>query len=75
MLVISSTELRNNMKKYLDLALVETIVIQRGKNETFVLSALERIPEADMARAVTAEELLVKVETDIRDIFRKSTHK
>jgi len=36
MLVISSAELRNNMKKYLDLAKDETVVIQRGRTETFV---------------------------------------
>jgi len=38
MRVISSSELRNNMKKYLDLAMNEKIVIQRGRNETFVLT-------------------------------------
>ena len=37
MLVISSAELRHNMKKYLDRAKEEPIVIQRGKTETFVL--------------------------------------
>ncbi len=39
MLVISSAELRNNMKKYLDIAKSEEVIIQRGKEtETFVLS-------------------------------------
>ena len=39
MVVISSAELRGNMKKYLDIAKKEKVLIQRGKNETFVLMA------------------------------------
>ena len=33
MVVISSAELRGNMKKYLDIAKKEKVLIQRGKNE------------------------------------------
>lgn len=72
MRVISSSELRNNMKKYLDLAGDEKILIQRGRNETFVLIkevCLE--PDEDLSRAVSAEKLLVGVEEDIRKVFRK----
>lgn len=72
MRVISSSELRNNMKKYLDLAGNEKILIQRGRNETFVLTkevCLE--PDEDLSRAVSAEKLLVGVEEDIRKAFRK----
>ena len=36
MVVISSAELRGNMKKYLDIAKKEQVLIQRGKNETFI---------------------------------------
>ena len=39
MVVISSAELRNNMKKYLDLARTQRVVIQRGRDESFVLIA------------------------------------
>lgn len=59
MRVISSSELRNNMKKYLDLAGNEKILIQRGRNETFVLTkevCLE--PDEDLSRAVRAKRLL-----------------
>lgn len=41
MVVISSAELRSNMKKYLDIAKTEQVLIQRGKNEIFVLTALQ----------------------------------
>jgi phd_YefM len=72
MRVISSSELRNNMKKYLDLAIEEKIVIQRGRNETFVLTREEYLePDEDLKRAISGEELLVGVEADIREAFRK----
>lgn len=72
MRVISSSELRNNMKKYLDLAIEEKIVIQRGRNETFVLTREEYLePDEDLRRAISAEELLVGIETDIRKGYRK----
>ena len=45
MIVISPSELRGNLKKYLDLAEKERIVIQRGKTETFELRKRKRISE------------------------------
>lgn len=72
MRVISSSELRNNMEKYLDLAVEEKIVIQRGKNETFVLTREDYLePDEDLRRAISAEELLVGIEADIRVAYRK----
>lgn len=60
MRTISPSELRNNMEKYLDLAVKEKIVIQRGGNETFVLTREQYLePDDDLRRAITAEELLV----------------
>ena len=73
MVVISSAELRNNLKKYLDLAKDEAVVIQRGRTETFVLSRQERLlPDANLASAVTAEEWLIGIEEDIKKMFRSS---
>ncbi|MDR1938828.1 MAG: hypothetical protein LBQ73_10090 [Tannerellaceae bacterium] len=69
MRVISSAELRNNMEKYLDLATTETVVIQRGQTETFVLSAQEQISDADLARAITKDELLIGIKSDIRAMY------
>lgn len=72
MRVISSSELRNNMEKYLDLAVEEKIFIQRGNNETFVLTREEYLePDEDLSRAISAEELLVGIEADIRVAYRK----
>lgn len=43
--MISPSELRGNLKKYLDMPEKERIVIQRGKKETFELRKTERISE------------------------------
>ena len=76
MLVISSAELRNNMKKYLDLAKTQQVVIQRGKTETFVLSEEKHLePDDDLARAITAEQLLVGIKEDMREMFKHPRHK
>ena len=72
MRVISSSELRNNMKKYLDLAANERILIQRGRNETFVLMREDYIePDEDLRRAISAKELLAGVEEDIRAAYKE----
>ena len=47
MIVISPSELRGNLMKYLDLAEKERINIQRGKSEMFELKKQERISEDD----------------------------
>ena len=60
------------MKKYLDLAANETILIQRGRNETFTLKREEYLePDEDLNRAISAKELLKGVEDDIRTAYRK----
>lgn len=75
MLVISSAELRNNMKKYLDLAKTQEVVIQRGRTETFVLSEERHLaPDDDLARAITMDELLVGIKEDMREMFKHPRH-
>jgi hypothetical protein len=69
MIVISSAELRNNMRKYLDFANTETVVIQRRKTETFVLSAQVGIPNEDLVRAITKDELLTGIKSDIQAMY------
>ena len=77
MIVVSSAELRNNFKKYLDKASTETVVIQRGRNETFVLYRQERFTEIsteapdDFHRAITGKEVINAVETGFRDIIKR----
>ena len=71
MVVISSAELRGNMKKYLDIAKREQVLIQRGKNETFILTAQKNPVEYDLARAVTVDEVIAKVREGLTEMFEK----
>jgi len=77
MTVISSAELRNNIKKYLDTAKTETVIIQRGKTETFVLKIQENLPETsselpeDIHRAISMEEAIIQIEAGMRKIINK----
>ena len=82
MVVISSAELRNNMKKYLDTAVSETVVIQRGKTDTFVLRKQECFPEIsteipeDFFRAISGSEVINGIEIGLRKMIkRKNAHK
>lgn len=71
MVVISSAELRSNMKKYLDIAKTEQVLIQRGKNEIFVLTALQNPVEYDLSRAITVDEVLAKVREGLTEVFNR----
>lgn len=71
MVVISSAELRSNMKKYLDIAKREQVLIQRGKNETFVLSMQQNPVEYDLARAITVDEVIAKVREGLTEMFER----
>ena len=71
MVIISSAELRNNMKKYLDLAKTEKVVIQRGRNETFVLVAQNNMAEEDLSRAITVDEVLARVREGLNEMFER----
>ena len=71
MIVISSAEFRNNMKKYLDLARTERVVIQRGRNETFVLIAQNNAPDADLARAISVDEIFDRVREGLTQMLER----
>jgi len=71
MVVISSAELRSNMKKYLDIARREQVLIQRGKNETFVLSLQQNPVEYDLARSITVDEVIAKVREGLTEMFER----
>ena len=61
MRVISPSELKENMQKYLDLAGDEKIAIQRDGNETFILTREDYLePDEDLRRAISAQELLLE---------------
>lgn len=71
MRVISSAELRGNMKKYLDLATSEQIIIQRGRKETFILQKQEYLePDDDLRRAISPEEFKNGAKEHIKSLFR-----
>jgi len=72
MRVISSAELRSNMKKYLDLAAKEQIIIQRGKNETFRLTKEDYLePDEDFSRAIDLEEFISGAKSHIENLYKK----
>ena len=71
MIVISTAELRNNLKKYLDLARTERVIIQRGRDESFVLIAQNNAPDADLARAITVDEFIDKVRDGLTQLFER----
>lgn len=72
MRVISSAELRSNLKKYLDLAAHEQIIIQRGRTETFILQKQEYLePNEDLNRALTAEEFKDGAKEHIKKLYHK----
>ena len=71
MVVISTAELRNNLKKYLDLARTERVVIQRGRDESFVLIAQKHAPESDLARAITVDDVLERVREGLTEMFER----
>ena len=71
MVVISSAELRNNMKKYLDMARTERVIIQRGRDESFVLIAQNNAPEADLARAIMVDDVIERVREGLTQMFER----
>ena len=71
MVVISTAELRNNLKKYLDLARTERVVIQRGRDESFVLIAQNHASAADLARAITVDDVIERVREGLTEMFER----
>ncbi|MBO5920608.1 MAG: hypothetical protein J6Q34_09010 [Bacteroidales bacterium] len=59
------------MKKYLDIAKNEKVVIQRGKNETFVLVAQNVNSNEDLSRAITVDEVLARVREGLNEMFER----
>ena len=59
------------MKKYLDIAKKEKVVIQRGKNETFVLVAQNVNSNEDLSRAITVDEVLARVREGLNEMFER----
>lgn len=72
MRVISSAELKGNLKKYLDLASSEQIIIKRGRKETFVLQKQEFLePDEDLEKAISMEEFKIGAKNHIKKLYRQ----
>ncbi|MBQ6198318.1 MAG: hypothetical protein IJK44_03675 [Bacteroidales bacterium] len=59
------------MKKYLDTAKHERVIIQRGKNESFVLIAQNNAQEGDLARAITVDDVIDRVREGLNEMFAR----
>lgn len=60
MLAISTTEFRNNLRKYLNLSNKERIIIQCGKDETYELVPSNRISDADRYMSIPENAAAVR---------------
>jgi len=76
MIVISPTKLRNEQKKYFEIAEKESVVIKRG--DKFIhLIVQESLPEIslelpeDFHRAISMDEAIIRVEEGMRKIVNK----
>ncbi|MBQ9701944.1 MAG: hypothetical protein IJ753_05545 [Bacteroidales bacterium] len=59
------------MKKYLDMARTERVVIQRGRDESFVLIAQNNASETDLARAITVDDVIERVREGLTEMFER----
>jgi hypothetical protein len=57
------------MKKYLDLTIEEPVIIQRGRTETFVLTRQDQLPKLDLSNALTKDEIVKRIKSDIKQMF------
>ena len=69
MIVISPTELRNEQKKYLDIAEKEVVVIKRGDKLIQLIVKERLITDEDIKKSLTKDELMQGVREDIKEIF------
>ena len=59
------------MKKYLDIARTERVVIQRGRDESFILVAQNNSPEFDLDRAITVDDVVERVREGLTQMFER----
>lgn len=70
---VSVTEFRSNIKKYLDIARDEELVIYRSKNESFVITPLKNIPKKVSFLSVAQKKAIEEALLDVAD-GRVSSH-
>ena len=72
MIVISSTELRNNTEKYLDIAKTQKVVIKSEGVDTFVLTKETYFhPDEEFNRAISMEEFRNGAKEHIKKLYSK----
>jgi hypothetical protein len=71
MIVISPTELRNEQKKYLDIAEKEPVVVKRGDKLIHLIVKERLITDEDISKGLTGEELMRGVREDIKEIYSR----
>ncbi len=72
MIAISTAEFRGNMKKYLDLASTEQVIIQRGSDETFELVKRNyKKPDADYYRSISVDEFRQRLHDSIDKMYEQ----
>ena len=70
MIIISSTELRDNQKKYFDLAEKERVVIKRGRKLIELIVKEQLITDEDIDNSISGEELKERMHQRIDKIFK-----
>ena len=68
MIAISTTELRKNLRKYLNLAQKERVIIQCGKSETYEIIPARKISDKDSC--YPSQELLSVLKESEDDIAK-----
>ena len=71
MVVISPTKLRNEQKKYLEIAEKELVVIKRGDKLIHLVVKERTITDEDIKNSLTREELMQGVREDIQEIYSR----
>jgi PHD/YefM family antitoxin component YafN of YafNO toxin-antitoxin module len=60
MIAVSTTELRGNLRKYLDLAKIQRVIVQCGRSETFEIVPSGRISDADRYMSIPENSASVR---------------
>ncbi len=71
MIVISPTDLRNEQRKYLELAESEKVVVKRGNKLIHLVVSDRIITDEDLARGITGTELKKRVFKHVDTLFKQ----
>lgn len=71
MIIISPTDLRNEQRKYLELAETERVVVKRGNKLIHLVVSDRAITDEDLARGITGTELKKRVFNHIDTLFEE----